>query len=313
MLAEAHLDVSPWATRAAVLDGGALAEMYLEWALDGLRAGAVVGARLLAHGLAAADGEEALLERARAMPEGASVFAEVVRMAIPEPGRRKPARLRLAEGPARPAPSIAAMLQARGHRLAAGWPEPLEEAWEARWQDAEAGRWPVAGGLLRFQPTAAFLAVDIDGEVEADQAARELARAIRCWDLGGNIVVDFPTRPGRAWRQAAAAAFDAAMAALPYERTAINGYGLLQVVRPRTRPSILERALLMRDEAEAVALLSQVAREPRPGRLSIVARPAVARLLKARPDLIAAAARIAGRPVDVVAEATAGTGHVAAA
>jgi hypothetical protein len=102
------------------------------------------------------------------------------------------------------------------------------------------------------------------------------------------------------------------MGALPFERTAINGYGLLQVVRPRTRPSILERALLMRDEADAIALVALASREPRPGRLRIVARPAVARLLKARADLIAAAAGIAGRPVDVVAEATAGTGHVAA-
>lgn len=286
--------------------------MHLQWALDGLRAGAVVGARLLAHGLAEADGEEALLERPPAMPEGSRVFAEVVRMALPEPGRRKPARLRLAEGPARQAPSLQAMLEGRGHRLVAGWPEPLEEAWELRWQDAQAGRWPVAGGLMRLQPTAAFLAVDIDGEVETDLAARELARAIRCWDLGGNIVADFPTHPGRDWRQRAALAFDAAMGALPFERTAINGYGLLQVVRPRTRPSILERALLMRDEADAIALVALASREPRPGRLRIVARPAVARLLKARADLIAAAAGIAGRPVDVVAEATAGTGHVAA-
>lgn len=295
-----------------MLDGGALAEMHLEWAFDGLKTGAVVEARLTAHGLAQAEGEEALLERPPSMPEGSRVFAHVVRMALPEPGRRKPARMQLAEGPARPAPTLAGSLSASGHRLAEGWPDSLEEVWESRWQEALMGRWPVAGGLLRLQPTAAFLAVDIDGEVDPEVASRELARAIRCWDLAGNIVADFPTRPGRDWRQRAAATFDAAMGSLPFERTAINGYGLLQVIRPRIRPSILERAFLMRDEADAVALLSQAVREPLPGSLRIVARPPVARLLKAREDLVAAAARIAGRPVDVVAEATAGTGHVAA-
>jgi hypothetical protein len=102
------------------------------------------------------------------------------------------------------------------------------------------------------------------------------------------------------------------MEGLTFERTAINGYGLLQVVRPRLRPSILERAILMGDRADALAVLDAAIREPRPGPLRIVARDAVARLLLGRPDLLGAAARRAGRPIDVVADAAAGAGHVAA-
>lgn len=294
-----------------MIEGGRLVEMHVAWAFDGLRLGAVVAARRGPGQLVLADGIEAVLDRPSAsVAEGEALFGEVVREAIPEAGRRKPARLRPVAGPARDAPDLAAWLGATGH--GEGFPPAVEEAWDAGWQAAMLGRLPVAGGVLRFAPTPAFLAVDIDGAVEPDEAAAGLARAIRLWGLGGNIVADFPTRPGRDWRQAAVRTFDAAMGGLPFERTAINGYGLLQVIRPRPRPSVLERALLLRDEADAVALLDQAAREPRPGSLSIVARPAVARLLRGRPDLLAAVARTAGRPVDVVADAAAGSGHVTA-
>jgi hypothetical protein len=292
-----------------VVADGRLVEMHAEWAFDGLRLGAVVAAVRGLGDMALLAGGPAAIDRAPAgLAEGGRFFGEVVREAIPEAGRWKPARLRVAEGPARAAPDLSVRLGAAGERFPAG----VEEAWEGGWEAAALGRLAVPGGVLRFSPTPAFLAVDVDGAVEPDDAARGLARAIRLWALGGNIVADFPTRPGRDWRLAAVAAFDAAMEGLTFERTAINGYGLLQVVRPRLRPSILERAMLMADRAEALALLDAAVREPRPGPLRIVARDAVARLLGGRPDLLAAVARHAGRPVDVVADAAAGAGHVTA-
>jgi hypothetical protein len=298
--------------RAVVLDGDALLEMHLETAFDGPAAGAVVEARCRGPAEALADGATLALDRPAPVAEGGRFLAEIVRMSIPEAGRRKPARARPVDGPLRPAPSLSERLAAAGHPARPAWPEQAAEGWDMGWQRALLGCWPVAGGVLRLQPTPAFLAVDIDGAVAPEPTAVALAAAIRAWGLGGNIVADFPTRPGRDWRQAAAAAFDAAMAGLPFERTAINGYGLLQVVRPRVRPSILEHALLLRDETEACALLDQAVAEPRPGRVRIVARPAVARLLEGRPDLLAAVARLAGRAVDVVADPAAGAGHVAA-
>lgn len=300
----------PWATHAALVDGaGQLVEMLVEWAFDGLRAGALVEARALGDGRALADGQEALLDGAD-VPAGRRFIAEVLREALPETGRLKPARLRAAAGPARPAPLLADRLAALGHRVHMGIPAEVAEAWDSGWQAAALGRLALEGGLLRFSPTPALVAVDIDGTPAADAAAAEVARAIRLWGLGGSIVVDFPTREGRAWRQQAAARFDAAMAGLAFERTAINGFGLMQVVRPRPRPSILERAMLMPAAAQAVALLDAALGEPRPGRLTLVARPAVAQLLGSRPDLLAAAARHAGRTVDVRADPSAGTGHV---
>ena len=94
----------------------------------------------------------------------------------------------------------------------------------------------------------------------------------------------------KAERAAAGAAFDAAMGPAPFERTAINGFGIMQVVTPRTGPSVLERAQLERDATAAVALLAQAGRETRPGPLRLVARPGVARWLGARPHLLAALA-----------------------
>jgi hypothetical protein len=288
---------------------GRLIEMHAEWAFDGLRLGAVVVAVRGPGVTALLEGGPVTIDRAPAgLAEGGRFFGEVVREAIPEAGRLKPAQLKVTEGPARAAPDMSARLGAVGERF----PPEVEEAWEAGWQAAALGRIAVAGGVLRFAPTPAFLAVDIDGPVPPDDAARGLAHAIRLWGLGGNIVADFPTKPGRDWRQAAVATFDSAMEGLTFERTAINGYGLLQVVRPRLRPSILERAILMGDRADALAVLDAAIREPRPGPLRIVARDAVARLLLGRPDLLGAAARRAGRPIDVVADAAAGAGHVAA-
>jgi len=50
--------------------------------------------------------------------------------------------------------------------------------------------------------------------------------------IGGSIGVDFPSVQGKGPRQAVAAAIDAALEP-PFERTALNGFGFLQLVRPR--------------------------------------------------------------------------------
>ncbi|MFX8176327.1 hypothetical protein ABTL07_19880, partial [Acinetobacter baumannii] len=65
-------------------------------------------------------------------------------------------------------------------------------------------------------------------------------------------------------RHAVAAALDAALAdGGPFERTAVNGFGFLQLIRPRPRPSLPE--LLLGPGAAARALLRQWEREPPPG------------------------------------------------
>lgn len=298
------------------MEGGGIVAMAMERAFDGVRAGAVWGTRLRAGGRVSLGGEEALVSGGAAgFPEGARVMVEVVRERVPEPGRMRPARVRVTgpatvEGESNAGPGLAQRLAALGLPVASGFPDEVAEAWDAHWSAAETGQVAIPGGLLLCMPTPALTAIDIDGTPDPVVAASAIADLVHRWDLQGSIAIDFPTAPGRGWRQEAAQAFDRAMADAPFERTAINGFGLLQVIRPRVRASILERAMLARDETTALALLDRAARAAGAGPIAIRARPAVARLLSAYPELVADAARRAGRPVDVVADRAAREGDV---
>src|ERR1043165_9403071 len=98
------------------------------------------------------------------------------------------------------------------------------------------------------------------------------ARAIRRLDIGGSIGIDLPTAGSKSVRQAAAEAVDAHLPQ-PFERTAVNGFGFAQIVRPRHRASLVE---LAQDRAafEARALLRRAAFEP-PGSKRLAGHPAV--------------------------------------
>lgn len=297
-------------------EDGRLVEMHLERAFDGPRAGARWGARLAAdpwgRPLAKLGEVDALLSGgAPGLSHGRLVEVEVVRASIPEPGRIRPARARIAGpgtmmGELHPGPDLAARLGG----VAGPFPEAVAHAWGEAWDAAETGTLAIPGGLLLMVPTPALLAIDIDGSPAPAVAAQAIARAIRLYGIGGNIAIDFPTRPGKAWRQEAAAALDDAMAGLPFERTAINGFGLLQLVRPRPGPSILDRAMLARDEGAAIALLRQALGETRPGGLRLAGRPGIVARLRAAPDLVHGLERETGRRVELVADPSAGEGHV---
>ena len=91
--------------------------------------------------------------------------------------------------------------------------------------------------------TPAMTLFDVDGSLPpaelAIAGAAAAARAIRRLGIAGSIGIDLPTLAGRADRQAAAAALDAVLPQ-PFERTAVNGFGFLQIVRRRERPSLPE-------------------------------------------------------------------------
>jgi hypothetical protein len=100
------------------------------------------------------------------------------------------------------------------------------------------------------------------------------------------------------------------MGKLAFERTAINGFGLMQIVRPRPGPSVLERAQLDRAATRAIALLDTATRDTGTGPMRLVAGPAPIRWLQARPHLVEALARSTGRPIELLADPQSGTGHV---
>ena len=306
--------------RAVLVEGREIIEAAIELP-TALRAGAVVPARLTRilvpgrRGIAMLDsGEEALLEPLPAgLTEGAGLHAEIVREAIPEPGRPKLAKARATDAEPRTGPTLNERLGVATVHTRHG-PDRFEEAgWSELLEQAATGEIAFGGGALRMSLTPAMTLFDVDGALPpaglAIAGAAAAGRAIRRFGLGGSIGIDLPTLPARAERQAAAAALDAVLPP-PFERTAVNGFGFLQLVRRRERPSIPE---IVRGDpvgAGARALLRRAQRLAGP--LTIAAVPAVIATLEAHPDWLDTLRRHAGGDVALQAEPalSISTGHV---
>jgi hypothetical protein len=297
-------------TRAALVAGGEIIEARIE--LDGsIPAGSVVAARLTSIGSNGRNavavpegGTEYLLPKGTSgITEGAAMTLEVTREAIPgaEPWKRPLARI--TDEPPRAAPSLSNRLDARE----LGFPAPRDELGQAGWNDlleqARTGMVAFAGGQLRISPTPAMTLIDVDGfpppEELALAGAREAAKALRRLDIGGSIGIDLPTTGSKAARQAAAAAIDTNLPQ-PFERTAVNGFGFVQVVRPWSRASLVQ---LAQDRAafETRALLRRAAFE-RAGGKRIVAQPAMIALLELRREWIDMLSRQVGGMIELRAD-----------
>lgn len=294
-------------TRAVLVEDGEIIEARI--LLDGVvRAGSVIAARLLSGGsrgrnaiARSADGHDYLLPRGAAgHAEGGAITIHVTREHIPgaEPWKRPLARLTdrpLGDAPEAPGQSLAfpAPADALG---AVGWDDLIDEA--------RSGIVRFPGGELAIEPTRAMTMIDVDGADEpsalALAGAAAAAKAIRRLDLQGSIGIDLPTGATRQARHAAAAAFDAILPQ-PFERTAVNGFGFIQIVRPRARASLIELAA-DRAPFEARALLRRAAFEPA-GAKTILAHPAVIAVLNARPDWLAVLASQLGGAIDLRADA----------
>lgn len=313
-------------TRAAQVDDGRIVELFIERAGETLRAGAVREGRLVRilapgrRGLVTVEGTEALIEPVPAgVTEGGRLFVEVAREAIPEPGRPKLAKVRAANGPARDAPVLAERLRATGlpmRSVAPHGPDLLEAAgWSEALDEAATGVVPFDGGVLTISPTPAMTVIDVDGALPPHElavaGARAAAHAVRRFGLAGSIGIDLPTVGDRNVRQAAGAAIDTALPQ-PFERTAVNGFGFVQIVRPRARASIVE--LVQGDPAAtaALALIRRAEREPGAGERLLTAAPGVIAWIERRPALVAELARRIGAAVRLQPQAglAISAGHV---
>jgi hypothetical protein len=308
-------------TRAVLIEGDEIIETRI--AVDGaIEPGTVVEAQLVARfpdrgwGVIAFEGSEALLTPLPAgVTQGARLFAEITREATPEPGKPKRARARPAEGPARPAPGLAAL--ATPQLPGTPGPDPLESTgWSALLDEAATGLVAFPGGWLSISPTPAMTVIDIDGTLPGNALAvagtRAAAAAIRRLGIGGSIGIDLPNAD-KAARQEAAAAIDAILPQ-PFERTAINGFGFVQIVRRRERRSLIE--LHAEDPAtfHARALLRTAERSGGTGERTLAAAPAVIAALEAHPAWLDELAMRLGVPVTLRADPglAISAGHVAA-
>lgn len=237
--------------RAVRLARGQIAAARIQWPGE-LIAGHVEDALLISRAAGAsrgtarfANGAEALVDRLpKDASEGATLRLKVSRAAIAERGRLKRAQARPTDEAAH-TPTLAESLVAEGHvvrvvrRFGEGdWDELISEAF--------AREIPFAGGSLLFAPTPAMLVIDVDGPLPARElalaAVRPIANAVARFDLGGSIGIDFPTLQMKDDRRAADDALGEALVDWPHERTAMNGFGFVQLVARLERPSLLHRA-----------------------------------------------------------------------
>ena len=298
-------------TRAALVETGAIVEARVE--LDGtVPAGTILEARLTdSRGGIARDesGTEYLLRHVpREITEGAALNIEVTRPVLPGPELWKRPLAKATRDELRRPKSLAERLRASGVAVRTiAMPAPSDGLGEAGWNDlideARSGRVDFAGGSLGIFFTPAMTLVDVDGAGSAAElavaGAKAAAQAIRRLDIGGSIGIDLPTVQGKEARIAAAQAVDEVLAQ-PFERTAVNGFGFLQIVRPRSRASLFELAL-DRASFEARALLRRVAFEGS-GPRRLVAHPAVNAVIEAQPGWIEALSRQIGGAVTLRAE-----------
>jgi hypothetical protein len=313
--------------RAALIDRGEIVEMALEWDDDPEpRAGAVLPARLVrradtsGRGIAAlGDGTLVQLQPVpAALAEGGTLAVEILREALPERGVLKPARAAPVEAAPHAAPDLLARLRASGLPIREGADLLEPHGWSERIEQAQSGIVPAPDVLLHIALTPAMTLIDVDGAGDAQTVALAGARAagaaIRLFGIEGSIGIDLPTLTSRADRLAAAQVLDA-MLPPPFERTAVNGFGFVQIVRRRRRASLSERLANDPLGGAARVLLRRGERARGHGTLTLTASTQVLARLAARPDWIERLAQRAGAAVTLQANAALAisAGHAARA
>jgi ribonuclease G len=291
--------------RAVRLEGDRIAAARVEWPGE-LTVGLVAEAVLISRAAGSArgtarfvSGEEALVDRLPpSAGEGAPIRLEVTRPALGERGRRKLARARPTEAAPRPAPTLADRLRAEGHEVRVVRALPPQDLSELM-AEAFAAEITFPGGGLQFSPTPAMLLIDVDGMLApralALAAVGPLAEALRRFDVGGSVGIDFPTLADKADRRAVDQALAAALADWPHERTAMNGFGFVQLVARLDRPSLLHRAAFQRTGLAARNLLSRAELLQGAGALLLTGHPALEAQMRA--EWLAELASRTGREV----------------
>ena len=322
---EIAFDASPGETRAILFEGGVAVELHI-WREGQATPGSVIDGKIISKSggrafLALSSGEEALIAPSPPEPEGATVRVQIIRARLCEPGDVKLATARLSEADLYGIGEdqwCAGLCERADAVIAAG------ADFDDHFDIAHAGRSDVEGATIWFERTKAGLVFDVDGSGDAfainRAAAAETARLLRLFQIGGAAMIDFVGMENKAARLAVAAAFDEASTADPrgFERTSINGYGLMQVIRAKPGPSILDslfgtRRVSLSDETLILALLRAASRTNGAGVRRCVTTPALATQLELPmwQPLIAQAARHAGAALEIVADASArGYGHV---
>ena len=229
-------------TRKLLIEGGEVVAAALEWPGE-LTAGEIHSARLTHKAKGAKrgtvtleNGREALVDHLpREATEGLQGQVRITRASIAEKGRLKLPQARWVSGETEEAKPASGTTT---HRFEAG-------AWEEVWHAASSGSIAFDGGEILCAVTPGMTVIDIDGAIPARElslaAVPAIAKALSWFDMGGSIGIDFPTLEAKADRRAVDEALAQALANWPHERTAMNGFGFVQIVARLEGPSLLHR------------------------------------------------------------------------
>lgn len=315
--------------RAALVANGRILEALIEREGPQVVAGTVAQGRLVQtlvpkkRGIVRLNGgEDVLLEPLPPrLSEGGSVLVEIRREALGETGldgeRRDKLAMARAARPgtkAHPGPSLLQRLHATGLPLLpcpAHEEDRLEEhGWSELLDAAQRGELGTEAAALRIFPTPAMVLIDVDGSLPPAQlgpkGAKLAAQAIRAMGLTGSIGIDLPTMNNKEERNVAAAQIDKFLPQ-PFERTAVNGFGFIQIIRKRERPSLIE---LLRADPTRTAAMALLRRAERwtdghgtgGGPIALTAAPAVEACLRRHPQWLALLEKRRGGTVTLTAD-----------
>lgn len=292
--------------RAVQLAGDTIVAARIDWP-GRLAAGWVIDATLTARATGsrrgtarASNGEEVLVDKLpQSAREGAPLRLAITRAALGDVGRFKRAQGRPSEAQlARP--SLAERLGASDQTFRIVRRFPACD-WDGLIDEALSGSVEFPGGALLFATTPAMITVDVDGTLPpralALAAVPALGRALRRLNLQGSVVVDFPTLADKADRRAVDVALEEALAEWPHERTAMNGFGLVQFVSRLERPSLLHLAGRPRGGLIWRRLLRRAEALDGAGRIELAIHPRLEGVAAA--DHLALLERRTGRCVDL--------------
>lgn len=309
-------------TRAICMEGEEIIAAFTDWH-DAVSAGAILPATLIHKSAGSkrgtaqiASGEHILVSRLPAsLTQGAPLLVEVTRARIAEKTRAKLAQGKFSaamdEGQAHPAPSLSERLQAAGHDVqivrafpTSDWGDVVAEAFSGEIAFSGVN----ASGALQISPTAAMTLIDIDGDgaplALAKAAIPAIAAALLRLEIGGNIGVDFPSIENKAQRrevdQALADALNQGAVHYPHERTAMNGFGFVQIVARLERPSLLHRAHFQPAATAARLLLRRAEQIEGAGQIELRGHPAIEAHL--RPEWLEELSRRTGKNLCFVAD-----------
>jgi hypothetical protein len=288
-------------TRALLIEGEQILAARLGWPGE-LRAGERCAAKLTTklagtrRGVAVlANGGEVLVDHLPpGVTEGQPLNITITRAALAERGRLKRAQARVVSGETS-APPLPLVEGTNVRRFPAG-------LWEEVWHAGSSASLDFPGGEILVSVTPAMTVIDADGigapRDVALAAVPAIARALMWFDLGGNIGIDFPTLAAKADRRAVDEALGAALDHWAHERTAMNGFGFVQIVARLEGPSLLHRFATSRVGMCARYALRVAERaEGHGSALELRVHPALKAKLK--PEWLTELARRTGREVRV--------------